>query len=77
VIGAWRLIGIGWYFVICIASGLVAGIWIDSLIQSSPLFTLLGLFIGIGAGFVGLFRMVTSVYQEMNSGGTKEKAKEQ
>lgn len=63
-IGAWRLIGIGWFFVICIVAGFAAGAWMDSLTGRSPLATLLGLFIGIGVGFIGMFRMISSVYEE-------------
>jgi len=65
-IGAWRLIGIGWVFVTCIVLGLAVGIWLDSLTGRSPLATLIGLFIGIGAGFTGMFRMISSVYGEDN-----------
>ncbi|MDP2937295.1 MAG: AtpZ/AtpI family protein [Dehalococcoidia bacterium] len=54
----------GWVFVTCIVGGLALGIWLDSLTGLSPLATLVGLFTGIGAGFVGLFRMIASVYEE-------------
>ncbi|MDO8689880.1 MAG: AtpZ/AtpI family protein [Dehalococcoidia bacterium] len=54
----------GWVFVACIGAGLAAGIWLDSRTGISPLFTLLGLFSGMGAGFVGMFRMISSVYEE-------------
>jgi len=37
---------------------------LDSLTGRSPLATLIGLFIGIGAGFTAMFRMISSVYEE-------------
>jgi F0F1-type ATP synthase assembly protein I len=55
---ALRLIGIGWYFALCIALGIGGGVWLDSRLHVSPLFTLLGLFIGLAAAIYGGFRML-------------------
>jgi hypothetical protein len=46
---ALRLMGIGWYFALCIALGVGGGVWLDSRLDISPLFTLLGLCIGLAA----------------------------
>jgi F0F1-type ATP synthase assembly protein I len=55
---ALRLLGIGWYFALCIALGIGGGVWLDSRLGISPLFTLLGLCIGLVAAFYGGFRML-------------------
>lgn len=55
---ALRLLGIGWYFALCIALGIGGGVWLDSRLDISPLFTLLGLCIGLAAAFYGGFRML-------------------
>jgi F0F1-type ATP synthase assembly protein I len=51
-------LGIGWYFALCIALGIGGGVWLDSRLGISPLFTLLGLCIGLVAAFYGGFRML-------------------
>ena len=53
-----RLLGIGWYFAFCIALGIGGGVWLDGRLDISPLFTLLGLCIGLAAAFYGGYRML-------------------
>ena len=55
---ALRLLGIGWYFARCIALGIGGGVWLDDRLGISPLFTLLGLGVGLVAAFYGGFRML-------------------
>lgn len=58
---ALRLIGIGWYFAICIVGGVVGGVYLDSRLDLTPLFTFLGLFLGLAAAFVGGYRLLIEV----------------
>jgi len=53
-----RLLGIGWYFALCIALGIGGGVWLDSRLGISPLFTLLGLCMGLATAFYGGYRML-------------------
>jgi len=53
-----RLIGIGWFFVVSILLGLLAGVWLDDNAATAPLFTLIGLFLGLAVAFVGGYRML-------------------
>ncbi|TAK34269.1 MAG: AtpZ/AtpI family protein [Chloroflexota bacterium] len=62
-IGALQLIGLGWYVAICITLGILGGLWLDSALGLLPLFTLLGLFAGLGAAFYGVYRMVLTATQ--------------
>jgi len=55
---ALRLVGIGFYIAGCIILGVVLGVWLDRKIDVSPLFTLLGLGVGLFAAFYGTYRMV-------------------
>jgi hypothetical protein len=50
--------GIGWYFAFCIALGIGGGVWLDSQLGISPLFTMLGLCLGLIGAFVGGYRML-------------------
>lgn len=63
-IGPLRLIGLGWYIAVCIAGGVIIGTWVDGALHVAPLFTIIGLFLGLIASFYGVFRMVTSAVQD-------------
>ena len=69
---ALRLLGIGWYFAFCIALGIGGGAWLDSRLGISPLFTMLGLCLGLIAAFVGGYRMLMETLggdRDKGSGG--------
>jgi len=55
---ALRLTGVGFYIGGCIAGGLFLGFWLDGKVDISPLFTLLGLGIGLFVAFYGTYRML-------------------
>ncbi|MCX6023229.1 MAG: AtpZ/AtpI family protein [Chloroflexi bacterium] len=59
-----RLLGLGWYVAICIVLGILGGLWLDGKTGKIPLFTLLGLFLGLIAAFTGLYRMVNETVEE-------------
>ncbi|MCH7837113.1 MAG: AtpZ/AtpI family protein [Chloroflexi bacterium] len=62
-----RLIGIGWYFVVCIVGGLGGGVLLDRLIDSRPILTLIGLLLGLFFAFYGGYHMLKEVL-ETNQG---------
>lgn len=59
---AWKALGelstIGLTLVIATVIGLAAGYYLDRWLGTSPWLTLIGLVLGIAAGFVNLFRSV-------------------
>jgi ATP synthase protein I len=68
--GAWKALGelssIGLVLVICTVIGLVGGSYADRLLGTSPWLLLLGLALGIAAGFVNLFRSVNRADRELD-----------
>ena len=58
-----RLIGIGWYFAVCIVLGLAGGVFLDRVVGTTPWLTLLGLLLGLSAAFYGGYRMLVDVLQ--------------
>ncbi|MBI2467428.1 MAG: AtpZ/AtpI family protein [Candidatus Rokubacteria bacterium] len=52
------LSGVGLTLVICTVLGLGGGYYLDRWLGTSPWLTLVGLLLGIAAGFVNLFRAV-------------------
>ena len=59
-----RLVGIGWYVAVCIGGGSFGGLWLDRQLGLSPIFTLLGLGLGIAVAVVGMYRMLMAVLSE-------------
>lgn len=53
-----QLLGIGWYFAACIVIGIVSGVVLDSVAGTSPLFSMLGLFLGLATAGYGGYRML-------------------
>lgn len=58
-----RLIGIGWYFAVCIVIGVVGGVLLDRVAGTEPLLTLLGLALGLVLAFYGGYQMLMEVLQ--------------
>ncbi len=56
-----RLVGIGWYVAVCIGGGSFGGLWLDRQLGLSPVFTLVGLGLGIAVAVVGMYRMLMAV----------------
>lgn len=61
-----ELAQVGMTFVVATALGLGAGYWADRLLGSGPWLTLLGLGVGIAAGFVNLFRAVKAAERDQD-----------
>jgi len=56
--GALRFVGIGFFIGGSIVSGVALGVWLDRRFDIAPLFTLLGLGIGLFIAFWGVYRML-------------------
>ena len=67
-LAALRLIGVGWFVVICILLGVLGGHWLDEKTGLSPLWLLIGLFTGIFAAFYGVYRMLPRIINRRNKG---------
>jgi F0F1-type ATP synthase assembly protein I len=66
-----NLLGIGWYFAVCIIGGMLGGLLLDGWLDTKPLLTLLGLFLGMVVAFYGGFKAIMRVMAESNTTKTK------
>ena len=68
--GTWKALGelssIGLVLVVSTIIGLAGGYYADRLLGTSPWLLLVGLVLGIAAGFVNLFRSVTRADRELD-----------
>ena len=68
---AW-LLGIGWYFAVCVVGGVLIGRWLDGRFDTAPVFALIGTFSGLGMALYGGYRMLTERLLNRN-GGTRSR----
>jgi len=57
-VAALRLIGVGFFIGGSILLGVVAGLWLDSRLNTSPILVIVGLVLGIVFAFYGVYRML-------------------
>ena len=64
----WRSLGglatVGITFVVASAGATIGGYYLDRWLGTSPVFTLIGLGVGIAAGFREFFRMIKEANEE-------------
>ena len=67
LISAARLLAVGWVVVLTIGLGLGAGIWVDNLLRTPfPLFTLIGVLLGVVLAFASIYRLVRAVFEPLD-----------
>ena len=55
-----KYIGIGWLVAICIAGATMLGLWVDGRLSTKPIFTIVGLILGLVAAVFSLARVLGS-----------------
>jgi F0F1-type ATP synthase assembly protein I len=77
-VGSWvaptaYLLGVGWYFATCILLGVVLGRWADSATGLEPVFTLVGMVLGLAVALFGGIRMLMPFMSRMGSGPSEKR----
>lgn len=65
---ALRLVGVGFFIGGSIVLGVVAGIWLDGRLDTSPALGIAGLFLGIAVAFYGVYRMLIPLLKNRQNG---------
>ena len=58
---ALSLLSIGWYFALCIVGGIAGGLLLDNVLDTKPVFALIGLVLGLGLAFWGGYKLLIQV----------------
>jgi F0F1-type ATP synthase assembly protein I len=61
------LLGIGWYFAVSIIGGMLGGLLLDGWLDTKPLFTLIGLALGLVVAFYGGFKALMQVTSQSST----------
>ncbi len=67
---ALRLVGVGFFIGGAIVLGVVAGLWLDDRLNTSPALGIVGLFLGIVVAFYGVYRMLIPLIRDKKNGGS-------
>ena len=59
-----RFIGVGWYVGCCIVLGILGGFWLDGKFNTSPVFVIVGLLVGLIVAFYGIYRMLIPLIKD-------------
>jgi len=57
-VAALRLVGVGFFIGGSILLGVLAGLWLDTKLNSAPIWVIVGLFLGLVIAFYGVYRML-------------------
>lgn len=72
VIAALRLVGVGFFIGGAIVAGVMGGLWLDGHFNTSPIFTLVGLFVGLLVAGIGVYQMVLPLLNNSNRDNDKK-----
>ena len=67
-LAAFRLVGVGFYIVLCIVGGVFGGIALDGRFGTSPVLTLVGLILGLVLAFYGVYQMLIPLWRDTDHG---------
>lgn len=66
------LLGAGWFFATSIILGILIGRWADSATGLEPIFTLVGIFVGLAVALVGGIRMLMPFIGKLGTGPSEK-----
>ena len=66
------LLGAGWFFATCIILGVVLGRWADSATGLEPVFTLIGIVVGLAVALIGGIRMLMPFMNRFGTGPSEK-----
>ena len=70
-----QMVGLGWYVAVCIVLGVLAGLWIDSKFETSPIFLLVGTLLGVVTAFFGMYKLMAPFLQDSSQSRPKGERK--
>jgi F0F1-type ATP synthase assembly protein I len=72
---ALRFLGFGWLVVVAVLIGLFLGLWLDQRVHTTPLFTILGVILGVAAAARTTYRMIKEMRPTSQSSGQRARSR--
>jgi F0F1-type ATP synthase assembly protein I len=66
---------VGLFFGVAICIGLFGGLWLDNHFQTKPIFTLVGILVGVISGFRELYRVAKQYERQLKTRQKQEEKK--
>jgi len=66
------MLGIGWHIAFSLILGALGGYWLDKHYDTAPIFTLIGLTLGLAVALGGLYLMIRPLMKEENNNTDEE-----
>jgi ATP synthase protein I len=63
-----RLVGVGFYIGFCIVGGVLCGLWLDGKFNTQPIFTLVGVILGLVLASWGVYQMLLPLLKNKKEG---------
>ena len=60
---AFNIVGVGWFVGLSMLLGTFGGLWLDSKLNTQPIFVLVGLFLGLIIAGFGVYRMLIPLFK--------------
>jgi F0F1-type ATP synthase assembly protein I len=67
--------GLGWVVVLSVLIGLGGGLWLDRRLETTPLFLLIGLALGLAAAARSTYRMIKDIRPTPRTGQPRKRAR--
>ena len=64
---ALRLVGVGWFISSCVVIGLLGGMWLDNKTDSSPLFVLSGIGLGLLVSGYSIYKTLAYIIRQSDT----------
>lgn len=69
--GAFRFLGLGWVVVFAIVLPLFGGLWLDRRLHTTPLFTLVGVAVGLASAARAIYKMMKAIRPVSRNGNRR------
>ena len=60
-----RLTGVGFFIGGSILAGVLAGLWLDSKLNTQPIFVIIGLLVGLFLAVIGVYKMLLPLLKDI------------
>jgi F0F1-type ATP synthase assembly protein I len=65
---ALQVLEVGWFIGLAILLGILGGLWLDNRLSTRPLFTIVGLILGLVVAIVGAVKLIMPIIKGNDKG---------